>query len=486
MDGADARRDARPDRPARRRFRPRLRLAERGRHGRRCAAGCRPSRRASIPSRRSSRWRQSATCCSTPASSSTTTAGRLTYPDIKCVYWAGGNPFHHHQNLPRLRRALGRVDTVVVHDPYWTAMAKHADVVVPSTTAFERDDYSGSRNDPLLMAMPALASPTPNRATTTRHSRRWPTGSASASSSPRAAPRGSGWGTCTTSGRPSCRFRRCRPSTSSGQRASLRLPTENRLVTAGRLPRRSRRAPARHPSGRIEIFSRRHRRVRLRRLRGPSDVVRARRVAGWRARRRLSAAPARQPARHAAAQPARRRPGQHGLESARARADPDAPTDARRAADRGEWCACSTTAAPAWRAWSSTTRCAPAWCSCRPARGTTRATLPTRRHVRARQPQRAHADVGTSSLAQGCTGAHVLVEVEKFDGRCHRCGHTSRRRSSSGAAPRSRGLRTGLSPTGAGPGTTRTAAAATGTATGAGRSATAGACRGTETAVPAA
>jgi biotin/methionine sulfoxide reductase len=80
----------------------------------------------------------------------------LTYPDIKCVYWAGGNPFHHHQNLPRLRRALGRVDTVVVHDPYWTAMAKHADIVVPSTTAFEREDFSGSRNDPLLVAMHAL------------------------------------------------------------------------------------------------------------------------------------------------------------------------------------------------------------------------------------------------------------------------------------------------------------------------------------------
>ena len=34
-------------------------------------------------------------------------------------------------------------------------------------------------------------------------------------------------------------------------------------------------------------------------------------------------------------------------------------------------------------------------------------------------------DVGTSSLARGCTGAHVLVQVEKFDGelppvRAHR------------------------------------------------------------------
>jgi biotin/methionine sulfoxide reductase len=84
---------------------------------------------------------------------------RLTYPDIRLVYWAGGNPFHHHQDIGRLRRALGRPDTVVVHEPYWTAMARHADIVIPSTTAFERDDYSGSRNDPMLMAMPKLAEP---------------------------------------------------------------------------------------------------------------------------------------------------------------------------------------------------------------------------------------------------------------------------------------------------------------------------------------
>lgn len=84
---------------------------------------------------------------------------RLAYPDIRLVYWAGGNPFHHHQNIPRLRRALSRPDTVVVHEPYWTAMAKHADIVVPSTTFAERDDFSGSRNDPVLMAMPKLTEP---------------------------------------------------------------------------------------------------------------------------------------------------------------------------------------------------------------------------------------------------------------------------------------------------------------------------------------
>src|SRR5690606_32869418 len=34
--------------------------------------------------------------------------GRYVYPDIRLVHWAGGNPFHHHQDLNRLRRALAR------------------------------------------------------------------------------------------------------------------------------------------------------------------------------------------------------------------------------------------------------------------------------------------------------------------------------------------------------------------------------------------
>ena len=64
---------------------------------------CRKARTASPTSSRS---RASPTCCSIRASRSTTTAGRCNYPDIRLVYWAGGNPFHHHQDLNRLRRAF--------------------------------------------------------------------------------------------------------------------------------------------------------------------------------------------------------------------------------------------------------------------------------------------------------------------------------------------------------------------------------------------
>jgi biotin/methionine sulfoxide reductase len=81
------------------------------------------------------------------------------YPDVKLVYWVGGNPFHHHQDLNRLRRALRRPETVVVHEPYWTAMARHADVVVPATISLERNDLAAGRGDGRLIAMQRALDP---------------------------------------------------------------------------------------------------------------------------------------------------------------------------------------------------------------------------------------------------------------------------------------------------------------------------------------
>ncbi|HEX5320887.1 MAG TPA: molybdopterin-dependent oxidoreductase, partial [Stellaceae bacterium] len=78
---------------------------------------------------------------------------RLAYPDIRLVYWAGGNPFHHHQDLGRLRRAFARPETVVVHESAWTATARHADIVLPATITLEREDIGGTAGDPLLVTM---------------------------------------------------------------------------------------------------------------------------------------------------------------------------------------------------------------------------------------------------------------------------------------------------------------------------------------------
>src|SRR5918996_1530425 len=66
----------------------------------------------------------------------------LRYPDIRLVYWAGGNPFHHHQDLNRLRRAFAKPETIIVNEPFWTATARHADIVFPTTTALEREDFA--------------------------------------------------------------------------------------------------------------------------------------------------------------------------------------------------------------------------------------------------------------------------------------------------------------------------------------------------------
>ena len=78
---------------------------------------------------------------------------RETYPDVRLVYWAGGNPFHHHQDLNRLQRAWQKPETVVVHESWWNPTARHADIVLPATTPLERNDIGGSSRDPFVFAM---------------------------------------------------------------------------------------------------------------------------------------------------------------------------------------------------------------------------------------------------------------------------------------------------------------------------------------------
>ena len=84
---------------------------------------------------------------------------RITYPDIRLVYWAGGNPFHHHQDLNRLIAAWRRPETVIVHEPWWTSTARFADIVLPATTTLERNDIGASSRDRFIMAMHRAVEP---------------------------------------------------------------------------------------------------------------------------------------------------------------------------------------------------------------------------------------------------------------------------------------------------------------------------------------
>jgi biotin/methionine sulfoxide reductase len=84
---------------------------------------------------------------------------RAAYPDIRLVYWAGGNPFHHHQDTNRLRRAWQKPETIVVQEPWWTATARHADIVLPATTTLERNDIGCAGRDRYVIAMQKAIEP---------------------------------------------------------------------------------------------------------------------------------------------------------------------------------------------------------------------------------------------------------------------------------------------------------------------------------------
>ena len=78
---------------------------------------------------------------------------QITFPDARIVYWCGGNPFHHHQDLNRFVKAWQRPDTVIVHEPWWNSLARHADIVFPATTAMERTDIGASSTDNAVFPM---------------------------------------------------------------------------------------------------------------------------------------------------------------------------------------------------------------------------------------------------------------------------------------------------------------------------------------------
>jgi len=84
---------------------------------------------------------------------------RIEYPDTQLIYWAGGNPFHHHQDLNRLCRAWRQPDTVIVNEPWWTPVAQWADIVFPATTALEREDICASSHDPYAHIMEQAIAP---------------------------------------------------------------------------------------------------------------------------------------------------------------------------------------------------------------------------------------------------------------------------------------------------------------------------------------
>ncbi len=82
-----------------------------------------------------------------------------TYPDIRLIYWCGGNPFHKQQDINRFLRAWQRPETVIVHEPWWTPAARRADIVLPVTTTLERNDIGAAPNERFFVAMQRAIAP---------------------------------------------------------------------------------------------------------------------------------------------------------------------------------------------------------------------------------------------------------------------------------------------------------------------------------------
>ena len=87
--------------------------------------------------------------------------GEVTYPDIKMCIFSGCNPWHHHQDHNRMKRAFYELETVVTIDYSWNATCRFSDLVLPACTQFERNDIDvyGGYSKTGILAMHKLVDP---------------------------------------------------------------------------------------------------------------------------------------------------------------------------------------------------------------------------------------------------------------------------------------------------------------------------------------
>ncbi|WP_036107182.1 molybdopterin guanine dinucleotide-containing S/N-oxide reductase [Mangrovibacter sp. MFB070] len=83
------------------------------------------------------------------------------FPDVKMIWWAGGANFTHHQDTNRLIRAWQKPELIVISECFWTGAAKHADIVLPVTTSYERNDMTmtGDYSQQHLVPMKQVVAP---------------------------------------------------------------------------------------------------------------------------------------------------------------------------------------------------------------------------------------------------------------------------------------------------------------------------------------
>jgi len=86
---------------------------------------------------------------------------KVTYPDIKMMVFSGNNPWNHHQDRNRMKRAFQKLECVVTIDHTWNATCRFSDIVLPACPALERNDidFYGSYSNRGLIAMQQMVEP---------------------------------------------------------------------------------------------------------------------------------------------------------------------------------------------------------------------------------------------------------------------------------------------------------------------------------------
>jgi anaerobic selenocysteine-containing dehydrogenase len=81
-------------------------------------------------------------------------------PPIRALFVAANNPAVTCPDAAKVRRALAREDLfTVVHDPFLTVTARHADIVLPATTYLETEDFFRSYGCYYLQYAPRAVKP---------------------------------------------------------------------------------------------------------------------------------------------------------------------------------------------------------------------------------------------------------------------------------------------------------------------------------------
>lgn len=100
-------------------------------------------------------------CIENPGQTIDWNGHKIKFPEMKMAIFVGNNPFHHHQDRNRMIKAWRKLETVVSVEHQWTATCRFADIVLPATTTYERDDIEqfGNHSNKGIIALRKIVEP---------------------------------------------------------------------------------------------------------------------------------------------------------------------------------------------------------------------------------------------------------------------------------------------------------------------------------------